>query len=189
MQMRPAAPNAQQVNSFESQQQLQAQRDTEARQHQQELAAALQQLQQTEGVPGPEAAGAPPMTAAQRDEIYGNNPMLHSTPQICRRRRPRPSKSNWPKKKQQQDAIDSDTLAIDFERTGPTPATTDAAQGRLLSQPAARLRPNQSLRRQRLMLKRTRWPDTTSIPTMAVSIASSRDGTGRCRDQPYRWRI
>ena len=39
--MRPAAPNAQQVNSFESQQQLQAQRDAEARQHQQELAAAI----------------------------------------------------------------------------------------------------------------------------------------------------
>ncbi len=35
--MRPAAPNAQQVTSFESQQQLQAQRDAEARQHQQEM--------------------------------------------------------------------------------------------------------------------------------------------------------
>src|ERR1700720_1483727 len=44
--MRPVAPNAQQVNSFESQQQLQAQRDADARQHQQELNAALQQLQQ-----------------------------------------------------------------------------------------------------------------------------------------------
>ncbi len=73
MPTRPAAPNAQQVNSFESQQQLQAQRDTEARQHQQELNAALQQLQQTEGAPGPEAAGAPPMTAAQRASIYGDN--------------------------------------------------------------------------------------------------------------------
>ena len=74
MPMRPAAPNAQQVNSFESQQQLQAQRDAEARQHQQELNAALQQLQQTEGAPGPEAAGAPPMTAAQRSAIYGDSP-------------------------------------------------------------------------------------------------------------------
>jgi type IV secretory pathway VirB10-like protein len=72
MPMRPAAPNARQVNSFESQQQLQAQRDAEARQHQQELNAALQQLQQTEGAPGPEAAGAPPMTAAQRSAIYGD---------------------------------------------------------------------------------------------------------------------
>src|ERR1700721_2911241 len=44
MPMRPAAPNAQQVNSFESQQQLQAQRDAEGRQHQQEMGAAMKQL-------------------------------------------------------------------------------------------------------------------------------------------------
>src|ERR1700738_554663 len=37
--MRPSAPNAEQVNSFESQQQLQAQRDADERQHQQELQA------------------------------------------------------------------------------------------------------------------------------------------------------
>ena len=73
MPMRPAAPNAQQVNSFESQQQLQAQRDADERQHQQEMAAAMQQLQAEQGVPGPEAGGAPPMTAAQRDSIYGNS--------------------------------------------------------------------------------------------------------------------
>ena len=72
--MRPAAPNAQQVSSFESQQQLQAQRDADERQHQQEMAAAMQQLQAEQGVPGPESAGAPPMTAAQRDSIYGNSP-------------------------------------------------------------------------------------------------------------------
>ena len=37
MPMRPAAPNAQEVNSFESQQELQAKRDAEERQHQQEF--------------------------------------------------------------------------------------------------------------------------------------------------------
>ena len=41
--MRPASANPQQVSSFESQQALQAQRDADARQHQQELAAAMQQ--------------------------------------------------------------------------------------------------------------------------------------------------
>ena len=66
MTMRPASPNAQQVNSFETQQQMQAQRDAEERQHQQELAAAMQQLQAEQSVPGPEAAGTQPMTAAQR---------------------------------------------------------------------------------------------------------------------------
>ena len=72
--MRPASPNAQQVSSFETQQQLQAQHDAEERQRQQELAAAMQQLQGAEGAPGPESANAAPMTAAQRDAIYGGSP-------------------------------------------------------------------------------------------------------------------
>ena len=69
-----ATPNAQQVSSFETQQQMQARHDAEERQHQQELAAAMQQLQQDQSVPGPEVASAPPMTAAQRDAIYGDSP-------------------------------------------------------------------------------------------------------------------
>ncbi|HEV2463419.1 MAG TPA: TrbI/VirB10 family protein [Acidobacteriaceae bacterium] len=128
MPMRPAAPNAQQINSFESQQQLQAQRDAEARQHQQELAAALQQLQQTEGAPGPEAAGAPPMTSAQREEIYGNSPNAPQHTSNMSQAQAEAKQKQLAEEKQQQDAIDSDTLAIDFERTGPVPATTEAAQ-------------------------------------------------------------
>ena len=61
--MRPAAPSAQQVSSFETQQQMQARRDAEERQHQQELAAAIQQLQAEQSVPGPEVAGTQPMTS------------------------------------------------------------------------------------------------------------------------------
>ncbi|MDR5730475.1 MAG: TrbI/VirB10 family protein [Terriglobia bacterium] len=131
MPMRPAAPNAQQVNSFESQQQLQAQRDADARQHQQELAAALQQLQQTEGAPGPEAAGAPPMTAAQRSAIYGDNPNAPTHTSEMSQAQAEAKQKQLAKEKQQQDAIDSDTVAIDFERTAPSPATTmtEAAQG------------------------------------------------------------
>jgi len=127
MPMRPAAPNAQQVNSFESQQQLQAQRDAEARQHQQELAAALQQLQQTEGAPGPEAAGAPPMTAAQRDAIYGSSPNAPQHTSNMSQAQAEAKQRELAKEKQQQDAINSDTVAIDFERTAPSPATTEAA--------------------------------------------------------------
>jgi len=119
MPMRPAAPNAQQVNSFESQQQLQAQRDADARQHQQELAAALQQLQQTEGAPGPEAAGAPPMTAAQRSAIYGANPNAPAHTSEMSQAQAEAKQKQLAKEKQQQDAIDSDTVAIDFERTSP----------------------------------------------------------------------
>ncbi len=61
---RPAAPDAHEVASFENQQRLQAQRDAEESQHQQEIAAAMQQLDATQGIPGPEEAGAPPMTSA-----------------------------------------------------------------------------------------------------------------------------
>jgi type IV secretion system protein VirB10 len=128
MPMRPAAPNAQQVNSFESQQQLQAQRDAEARQHQQELAAALQQLQQTEGAPGPEAAGAPPMTPAQRDAIYGSSPNAPQHTSNMSQAQAEAKQRELAKEKQQQDAINSGTVAIDFERTAPTPAPTEAAQ-------------------------------------------------------------
>ncbi len=132
MPMRPAAPNAQQVNSFESQQQLQAQRDAEARQHQQELNAALRQLQQTEGAPGPEAAGAPPMTAAQRSAIYGDSPNAPQRTSNMSQAQAEAKQKELAREKQQQDAINSDTVAIDFDRTGPaTPPTVaaEAAQG------------------------------------------------------------
>ena len=129
--MRPVAPNAQQVNSFESQQQLQAQRDADARQHQQELNAALQQLQQTEGAPGPEATGAPPMTAAQRSAIYGDSPNAPQRTSNVSQAQAEAKQRQLAKEKQQQDAINSDTVAIDFEHMTPavaTPGTTEAAQ-------------------------------------------------------------
>jgi type IV secretion system protein VirB10 len=132
MPMRPAAPNAQQVNSFESQQQLQAQRDAEARQHQQELNAALQQLQQSEGAPGPESAGAPPMTAAQRSAIYGDSPNAPQHTSNMSQAQAEAKQKQLAKEKQQQDAINSDTVAIDFERTAPAGSvagTTEVAQG------------------------------------------------------------
>jgi type IV secretion system protein VirB10 len=132
MPMRPAAPNAQQVNSFESQQQLQAQRDTEARQHQQELAAALQQLQQTEGTPSPEAAGAPPMTAAQRDAIYGDSSNAPQRTSNMSEAQAEAKQKELAIEKQHQDAINSDTVAIEFERTAPAAfaaGTTEAVQG------------------------------------------------------------
>jgi type IV secretory pathway VirB10-like protein len=74
LQMRPVSPNAQQVSSFETQQQLQAKHDAEERERQQQLMAAMQQLQATEGAPGPEYANAAPMTSAQRDTVYGGSP-------------------------------------------------------------------------------------------------------------------
>ena len=122
MPMRPAAPNAQQVNSFESQQQLQAQRDAEARQHEQELAAALQQLQQTESAPGPESSGAPPMTAAQRASIYGDSPNAPQHTSNMSEAQAEAKQKRLAIEKQQQDALNSDTVAIDFSHAGSSTA-------------------------------------------------------------------
>ncbi len=131
---RPAAPNAQEVNSFETQQQLQAQRDAEERQHQQEI-AAMQQFEAAEGIPGPEGASAPPMTAAQRAAIYGDSPSAPATTSEVSQARAEAKQRELAREKQKQDAIDSDTVAIDFEQSnGAAPAaapqapTTEAAQ-------------------------------------------------------------
>ncbi len=72
--LRPTTANAQQVSSFETQQKMQARKDSDDLQRQQDLAAEMQQLQQQQAVPGPEADGTPRMTAAQREAIYGNSP-------------------------------------------------------------------------------------------------------------------
>ncbi len=118
MTMRPASPNAQQVNSFSTQQQVQAQRDAEERQHQQELAAAMQQLQTEQSVPGPEAAATQPMTAAQRDAIYGNSPNAPQHTSNLSQAQAEAKQKQLAKEKQAQDAINSDTVAIDFAHTG-----------------------------------------------------------------------
>ena len=121
MAMRPASPNAQQVNSFSTQQQVQAQRDAEERQHQQELAAAMQQLQAEQSVPGPEAAGTQPMTAAQRDAIYGNSPNAPQHTSNISQAQAEAKQKQLAKEKQAQDAINSDTVAIDFAHAGAAP--------------------------------------------------------------------
>jgi type IV secretory pathway VirB10-like protein len=120
--MRPASPNAQQVNSFSKQQQMQAQRDAEERQHQQELAAALQLLQAEQSVPGPESAGVAPMTAAQRDAIYGNSPNAPTRTSNLSQAQAEAKQKALAKEKQQQDAVNSGTVAIDFSHGNATSA-------------------------------------------------------------------
>jgi type IV secretion system protein VirB10 len=114
------------VTSFETQQQLEAKRDAEDRQRQQEIAAALQQLQHAEGAPGPEAEGAPPMTAAQRAAIYGDSPNAPARTSEMSQAQAEAKQRQLAKEKQQQDAINSDTLAIDFEHSGGTTALAGA---------------------------------------------------------------
>jgi type IV secretion system protein VirB10 len=123
--MRPAAPNAQQISSFEAQQQMQAQQDADARQRQQEIAAAMQQLQAAQDVPGPESASAPPMTRAQRAAIYGDSPNAPQHTSNSSQAQAEAKQRELEQEKQHQDALKSDTVAIDFAH--PTVAGSSAA--------------------------------------------------------------
>jgi len=124
--MRPASPSAQQVSSFETQQQLQAQHDAEEKQRQQELLAAMQQFKNTEGTPGPESTNAAPMTAAQRDAIYGGSSNAPQHTSNVSEAQAEAKQRALARERQKQDAINSGTMAIDFARageatTGPSP--------------------------------------------------------------------
>jgi type IV secretory pathway VirB10-like protein len=125
--MRPATANPQQVSSFENQQQAQARQDVDLAQRQQQLAAAMRQLQAAQETPGPEAAGAPPMTAAQRDAIYGNSSDAPAHTSNVSEAQAEAKQKVLAREKQQQDAIDSDTVAIDFQHSGSAVAPTPTA--------------------------------------------------------------
>jgi type IV secretory pathway VirB10-like protein len=116
--MSPTTPNAQQVSSFQMQQQQQARHDAEERQRQQELAAAMQQLQQDQSVPTTEAGNTPPMTPAQRAAIYGESPNAPQHTSNVSEAQAEAKQKRLAIEKQQQDALNSDTVAIDFSHTG-----------------------------------------------------------------------
>jgi type IV secretion system protein VirB10 len=112
--MRPSTANPQQVSSFEVQQQTQANQDAANLQRQQQLAAEMQQLQAAQAVPGPEAAGAPPMTAAQRAAIYGDSPNAPARTSNVSQAQAEAKQKVLEREKMHQDAVNSDTVAIDF---------------------------------------------------------------------------
>ena len=112
--MRPSTANAQQVSSFETMQQMQARKDLDDRQRQQELAAQMQQLQQEQAVPGPESDGTPKMTAAQRDAIYGNSSNAPKQTSNVSQAQAEAKQKALAREKMHQDAVNSDTVAIDF---------------------------------------------------------------------------
>jgi type IV secretory pathway VirB10-like protein len=119
--MRPATANPQQVSSFETQQATEAKRDSEDQQRRQQLAAEMQQLQAAQNVPGPEAAGAPPMTAAQRSAMYGDSPNAPTKTSNVSQVQAEAKQRALEKEKLHQEALNSDTVAIDFAH--PTTAT------------------------------------------------------------------
>ena len=114
MTARPAAANPQQVNTFENQQEQVAKKDQDEQQQRLATAALLAQIQAAEA-PGPESQNAPPMTAAQRAALYGmNNPDAPNTTSQMSERQAEAKQAELAREKQRQDALNSDTVAVDF---------------------------------------------------------------------------
>jgi type IV secretory pathway VirB10-like protein len=132
MATRPAAANPQQVNSFETQQEQTAKKDQDEQQQRATTAALLAQIQAAEA-PGPESPNAPPMTAAQRAALYGaDNPNAPQTTSQMSERQAQAKQAELGKEKLHQDALNSDTVAVDFARptaeVSPTQPHTASAQ-------------------------------------------------------------
>ena len=152
---RPAGPSSQQVSSFENMQAMQANRDQAERERQAQTLAQMQALQAQEATPGPEAPDAAPMTQAQRDAIYGNSPNAPKRTSNVSQVNAEAKQRQLAREKQHQDALNSDTVAIDFARGGetaikaPTPAKAlstlgtepDTTQSEEVAQAAPQARP------------------------------------------------
>jgi len=135
MPQRPSAANPQQVSSFQNQQALQTTKDQEERARQQQVTAAQLQQMQAEQNPGPEADAAAPMTPAQRQAIYGaNSPNAPKQTSNASQAQAEAKQRGLAREKQHQDALNSDTVAIDFAHptatatSGPT-ETASAVTG------------------------------------------------------------
>jgi type IV secretory pathway VirB10-like protein len=133
MTARPAAANPQQVNSFETQQEQTAKKDQEEQQQRATTATLLAQIQAAEA-PGPESPNAPPMTAAQRAALYGaDNPNAPQTTSQMSERQAQAKQAELAREKQRQDALNSDTVAVDFAR--PTAEASPGQPHTAASQP------------------------------------------------------
>src|SRR5579875_520249 len=121
---RPSTANSQEVASFETQQRLEAERDAQRRARQQRLSEQLRQLEE----PGPESQNAPPMTDAQRAAIYGDgNPNAPQRVSGMSEAQAEAKQRRLAREKQHQDAINSDTVAIDFARSATAPPKKEGA--------------------------------------------------------------
>lgn len=128
MTTRPTSSNPQQVQSFTKNQDLQAQRDAEAlAQQNQTLAAQYQALQAQQAIPSPEYTNAAPMTPAQRQAIYGNSPNAPARTSTVSQAQAEAKQRELAREKLNQDALASDTVAIDFAHPSGTAAGTDTA--------------------------------------------------------------
>ena len=112
---KPVVSDSNQVNSFQTMQARQAQHDQAELLRQQELAAQAAILQQQQETPGPESANAPAMTPAQRQAMYGsNNPNAPQKTSGASEAQAQAKQRALAREQQHQQALASDTVAIDF---------------------------------------------------------------------------
>lgn len=111
MQIRPATADPQQVSGFEKTQAQIQKNDAENVQLQKAIAALQAQDQ---GIPGPEADPAVPMTPAQSAAIYGSNPNAPRQTSGQSEAQAQAKERAAQRAKERENALNSDTVAIDF---------------------------------------------------------------------------
>ncbi len=127
---KPVVSDSNQVNSFQAAQARQAQHDEAELLRQQELAAQAAILQQQQETPGPESTSAPAMTPAQRQAMYGsNNPNAPQKTSGVSEAQAQAKQRALAREQQHQQALASDTVAIDFSSSAGQGGTPGKASG------------------------------------------------------------
>lgn len=122
----PATISPQQVKSYQSLQANEARRDAEERQQKNDQFANQQAANgYAVEVPGPEADTAAPMTAAQKQAIYGDNPNAPKKTSTASQAHAEAAQRGLARAKLHQDALNSGTVAIDF--SAPSSPATNAS--------------------------------------------------------------
>ncbi len=115
---KPIVSDSNQVNTFQANQQRQVQHDQAELLRQQIIATQQAQLQQEQETPGPESQNAPAMTPAQRQAMYGkNNPNAPQKTSGASEAQAQAKQRALAREQQHQQALASDTVAIDFSRS------------------------------------------------------------------------
>ena len=163
--MRPSTANPQQVASFETQATDAGAKGcgmTGSNVSTPSLPRSMQQLQQEQAVPGPEADGTPRMTAAQREAIYGDSPNAPQQTSNVSQAEAEAKQKALEREKLHQDALNSDTVAIDFSHQSAAASAASPASTVLSEREEASLTSASAESAQRKMLRRLQSRQTHS---------------------------
>ncbi len=121
----PASTSPNQVKNYQNMQAIEARRDAEDRLQRQQSEAAMQSARaagyHAPDVPGPESDTAAPMTAAQKQSIYGDSPNAPKRTSNNSQAHAEGKQRELAREKEHKEALNSDTVAIDFAGQGAAP--------------------------------------------------------------------